>query len=588
VRLVNRLRRLTLPVAGGVFLLVALALVSRNLPAILRANSEKLTDFGNLAVASLPPGGGVILGDNAAEVILLKDCLSRQGKSAWVVIDAKALYLPEYRRSVARRAPALWPPGLQGRVLAAADVQKLLNYLVQTNRLYCLQPGFNYFFEGFQLRPQKAIFQIVPSPRPALTAAEVQANEQFWDEAWNRWLHAVSVVCRDAFAEQKTNLLAGRWHAAMRLGHPVSYQSVLVGQWSSATLNSWGVELQRARLLPQAQKRFEQAIALNPDNYAALVNRQCNHALAIGKNLALTNASLLAQELGDPSSLFALVQRYGYIDDPSLCWLMGATYQQNGMEARAIREYTRAREIAPGVPAPGLALMQIYAHQQNHHRVIELAEDLRQHLTGLAVGEKLKVELPLEEAKAWQALGQTAEVRKLLDPLYANPPADRGLNNEVFQAAMAVGDYAPALKLVERQLAAHPGDTDLQINRAAVLIQLGNLPEALAAANRVLAVTNAPLARLNHGIASFQSGDVRTAEADFLQLRALATESFWANYDLGLIAAQRGDTNQAAGYFREARAAVPPGSGFWNKADTGLQNLGRPGRGNPPASSSSK
>ena len=571
---VNRIRRVAFPVAVSLFTLFTVALAVRNFPAILRFNSEKLTSFADLAVQSLPPGGGVILGDNAEESILLKDCLARHGHLPWVVIDVKSLYLPQYRNIVARQSPGFWPADLKGKKLSSAEMLNLMQYLANSNQVYCLQSGFNCFYEAFQLRPEKFIFKLVASPRPALQMAEIQTNELFWDAAWRNCLEQVGKVSSAAVYTQKTNTLAERWLASLKLARVVSYQSVLVGNWSSATLNSWGVELQRAGLLHAAQIRFQQALALNPNNYAALVNRQCNHDLQVGMVFSLTNATVLAQELGSPASLFNLVQNYGYIDDPSLCYLMGTTYQQYGLDARAIREYLRVRELAPGVPAPGLALIQIYSREQAYDKVIELASQMRQHIDKLSVAASLNIQLSLEEARSWLALGNVAAAQKLLQPLYAAPPADRSLASQIFQVAVSAGDLKQALKLVDSQIAANPGDMNLQINRAAALIQLGSIPDALAAMDQVLAVTNAPLARLNRGIANLRAGNDSAAEADFLQILPLKVEPFWVNYHLGVILSKRGDTNQAIGYFKTARSAVPPGTPQWKKAGAALKALG--------------
>ena len=572
--IVNQIRRVAFPLALTLFTVFTVALAVRNLPAILGTNSEKLTTFADLAVQSLPPGGGVILGDNAEESILLKDCLARHGLSAWVVLDVKSLYLPEYRNTVARHAPGFWPAELKGKVLSSAEMLHLLQQLSDTNQVYCLQSGFNCFYEGFQLRPEKSIFKLVASPRPALPAGLIETNEVFWDEAWRNRLEKVGKISSAAMAVQQTNTVAERMLAGLKMAPVISYQSVLVGNWSSATLNSWGVELQRAGRLAAARKRFEQALALNPNNYAALVNRQCNYQLQARVVFSLTNATLLAQELGTPTSLFNLVQMYGYIDDPSLGYLIGTTYQQFGLYGQAIREYTRVRELAPEVPAPGLALIQIYSRQQAYDKVIALASEMRRHIDKLSVAESLNIQLSLEEARSWLALGKVAAARQLLQPLYAKLPADRSLASQIFQVALSAGDLDQALKLVERQMAGKPGDVDLQINRAAALIQLGRLPDALSALEQVLAVTNAPLARLNRGLANLRAGNDSAAEADFLKILPLQLEPFWVNYDLGGIATKRGDTNQAAGYFKAARAAVPPGTTQWKKAATALKGLG--------------
>ena len=108
-------------------------------------------------------------------------------------------------------------------------------------------------------------------------------------------------------------------------------ESQLPGEWCSAALDGWGVELQRNGRLPEARRRFEQAIALNTNNPAAKVNLQCNTNLQAHNNMSVAEADTVASQLGDLRQLSVMISRHGPFDSPVFCYLLGDVYRQTGL-----------------------------------------------------------------------------------------------------------------------------------------------------------------------------------------------------------------------------------------------------------------
>src|SRR5665213_978518 len=169
--------------------LIIAGLAARNAPAILLPNRQPLENFGALAVASLPAGGGIVLGDDASKLAVFQAALSHQSESRrWLAVDINSLPLPAYRAALERRQPLGWLTAQNRHELKPLDMLRLLNQLAQTNRIFYLQPTpGHYFFELFCPQPHDALVELkfyekdqaggLPLSPPALAA-----GEKFWDE----------------------------------------------------------------------------------------------------------------------------------------------------------------------------------------------------------------------------------------------------------------------------------------------------------------------------------------------------------------------------------------------------------------------
>ena len=269
--------------------LIVIGLVARNAPAILSANRLPLENFGALAVNSLPDGGGIVLGDDVSKLAVFQAALSHKSENRrWQVVDLKSLPFSEYRDALERRQPIGWLTAQNRHELKPVETLRLLNQLARTNRIFYLQPTpGQYLFEEFYPQPHGAVAELKTYEPdrpggPPLSPSTLVEDEKFWDDAWQKKMEPVS---------QPDSPRPSVW---MKIGEklcrrfclePVpAQQGRLLGKWYSIFLDNWGVELQRSARLPEARHRFEQALALNTNNWSAAINLQCKRIFRLAKN----------------------------------------------------------------------------------------------------------------------------------------------------------------------------------------------------------------------------------------------------------------------------------------------------------------
>src|ERR1035441_10663490 len=159
---------------------------------------------------------------------------------------------------------------------------------------------------------------------------------------------------------------------------PVSArQSRLLGSWYSISLDGWGVELQRSGRLPEARHRFEQALALNTNNWSAAINLQCNTNLQAGKKLNLDGLQEMVDRFKDLPHFALAMNSCGARSEPVLCFLLGRACQQAGWPRQTVQQLERARTLAPDALPPGLSLAELYSHYRMDDKVFEIVKQLR-------------------------------------------------------------------------------------------------------------------------------------------------------------------------------------------------------------------
>jgi len=405
---------------------------------------------------------------------------------------------------------------------------------------------------------------------------EADQNEKFWDEAWQTELEPASRACSPQFfGRSKTReTFLRRFH----LSAIPAYQSQLLGEWCSAALDGWGVELQRNGRLPEARRRFEQAIALNTNNPVVRVNLQCNINLQGHKTLSVAEVETVASQLGDLRLLSAITSRYGPFDSPVFCYLLGNVYRQTSLFHQSMQQLERAKTLAPGWLAPEFALAQLYSRWRMDDKVFETISQLREQTQALPAGNTMDVGLALLEANSWLSQTNPARARSVLQSILKQHPDDQRTLNLVLQAYLAFGDYTNALQLVSGQISREPDNAAALVNQAGVLIRMGNSSNAITLLTHALAITNDTLARLNRAYAYLQTGNLPAAEADYLELDNLRADAFSVHFGLAKIAELRHDTNLAIHHFELCLSAAPAGTIKWQEARKRLDALEPPVR----------
>jgi tetratricopeptide (TPR) repeat protein len=566
--------------------LVAGGLIFKNAPAVTLVNRQPLQSFGDLAVRSLPAGGGIVLSDDPEKLFVFQAALARQkDRCQWLPVDTRLLPAPEYRAQLERKCPAGWLTGANRHKLNSSEMLLLLDHMAQTNHLFYLHPSFGYFFERFYLQPHGAVYEMKPYPKdqfnkPPMSASEAEQNGKFWDEAWQTELELVArtVSQRQSTPSEVKKMAQKIFVQHLYLSAIPSLQSRLLGEWFSVALNGWGVELQRSGRLPEARQRFEQAIALNTNNLAALVNLQCNTNLQTGNKMNRLSVDTVARQLGKLQRLGPIMNHCGPFDDPVFCYLLGDVYQQTGLLNQAMHEYERAQMLAPNILSTKFALAQLYSRQRMDDKVFETVNLLRDEIQVSPIRDTMDVDLAILEANSWLSQTNPARARSVLESVLKQHPNDKRTLNVVLQAYLGLGDLTNAQQLVSRQLAREPDNVEALVNQAAIMLQSGDATNAIPILNYALAITNLPFARLDRAAAYLLTQNLPAAEADFLELENSPAQAFPVHYGLAEIAERRHDTNLAIHHLEFCLSNAPAGTVKWREVRERLDALKPPVR----------
>jgi len=557
-------------------LVVVAGLVARNLPSILAFNRQTLVGFGGLMARSLPPEGGIVLGDNPMKLAMLQAALAGKADGRrWQVVNLKILPNAKYRAMLERRSPTGWPGGTNDGDLKPNEVVQLLDGLSHTNRIFYLSPhNGDLLFERFGPVPAGAMHELkgyagYSFGSPPLSPQAIAGEEQFWDEAW-----------RDRMADlDQTGRRPSRWEAFLkkRLSiQPARHdQNVQLGRWYSASLNDWGVALQQAGQLAGAQRRFEQALTLNTNNMAAGSNLNCCTNLLAGNRLNLSGASQVAEKFRTPLQLVQRIDLDGDFDDPGIRCVLGNAWLSAGWARQSWQEFEHARRLAPDATTPQLAQAQIYSRLRFDADVFQTVSRLRPLVTNSPAGEALEVELAMLEAKSWISQTNAAQANRILERLLLAHPDSPTFSDMVFKAYLAFGEMTNALAITEAQLAKTPDSIAALNNKAALLIQARNPAAAIPVLDRALSLTNLPTIRLNRAIAYLQSTNTEAAEKDYALLLEAPVDQFSVHYGLGQIALNRGDTNLAVQHFNICLTNTPVEGPKWREIRSKLDTLKR-------------
>ena len=566
-------RQLAVPGAAVALGLIIIGLAARNAPAILRLNFHPLQRFGELATASLPAGGGVMLSDQPQKLTAFQAALAHHhDRRDWLAVDTRELPLVKYRAQLERRRPAGWLTDKNRHELTPVETVELLEQVSHRHRLCYLHSSYGYYFERFYLEPAGGIYELKLRDKnsldtPPLPAAAITANENFWTTAWQKNLAPLTNDLNrpPAVWLQTVNCLG--------LTPATSPQNQLLAEWYSFALDAWGVTLQRQGHLPEAQTRLEQALQLATNNLSAQVSLACNTNLQAGHRLGLANLTEVAGQLENLQRLSQILKNCGPFDDPVLGYLLGATYQKTGMPLQALQEFERTRTLVPGVPAPEFILAELYTRLHHADRAQAIIAQLRDEVKKLPDNGDLDFNLALLEANYWLAQTNLVNAHSAFQTLLRQHPDDENIARRVLKAYLTAGDFTNALQMVNTQLAKTPDDVDNQNLKAAILIDVGRVAEALPLLDHILTITNLPTARFNRASARLASHDDAAAAADYHELETSGQELGRTSYGLAIIAEHRHDTNEATRYLQLCLTNTPTGTALWRQASNHLQML---------------
>jgi tetratricopeptide (TPR) repeat protein len=445
----------------------------------------------SLTARSLPSQPAVVLSDDRTSLLLLRNNLSHRGKSDnYLFLDTSLLGVdPAYIDRVTKNRPDFIDPHdlpRSGVMLSTLEVMHFLELLGKKHDIYYLQPSFGPFFERFYLQPDGLAYQFKPYDTnvwkaPPLTPQQIQNNTKAWDNITANELPVVT----NMFDISRRPITPSFLAHLMDSGHLTieSNKTILiVGTYYSRSLNYWGVELQRANLLGEAGKCFENALRFNPENLAARVNSQLNQALRAGKKITVDPPAVVHEKFGKFGNWVDLLRSDGPSDDPSFCYALGETF--------AGGENYREGDPLFGGPANYLQAIQQF------HRVLALAPDC-------------------SNASYWLC--------KLFLHIKKNPEA---------------------LEAANHVLEMDPDNTSALFYQAVAYMQLGSYDKAVQSLNHVLTKEGENrYALLERAISQLQLHNYDAAKADYEKLAKAFPKAYQVYYGLQEVAYQQKDTN---------------------------------------------
>lgn len=557
---VEKLSQATATPAFTVLFIAAVAgLVFRNAPAILLANREPLREFGELALNSLPPGGGLLLSDEPLKLMAFREAAARQGNQGWVPVNVGRLTQWDYRAQLSGEYPGNWMTRREGGQLDQKGVATLVTQLTRTGRVYYLQDDSGFLFENLYLEPTGPVFALKPWPDDSLepppsSSATITTTEQAWDNA------APQLEEIERTLTPGDSAMSGTVHHVMRYARiqPVSTeQSQALANWYSVALNDWGVRLQGAGQLTAAHKRFAQALELNTNNFAAQVNLQCNAKLTKGVKMDLSDVKVLSGQLDSPERISQFLAGYGMMDQPSFHYWLGLSFLDSGMPRQALQEFSRAHFLAPDIIAPQLAMAALY----NRFGDADQARQIIAHVRGQSAGNSpINAELSVLEADSWFLQTNTANAAGALQSLLHTQPNNARTETVALQTYLSFGDYPDAFQLVNRWLARYPDDLGALLDLGMLYRHAGEFTNSIAIYNHTLLITNAPFIHLIRDRAYLEAGQWDAAENDYLLMDKTVTNHLAIDYGLSEVAMGRHDTNRAIQWLERCLSQAPAGS----------------------------
>ena len=567
----NRMRRrtaippvlnyaVTFVVSAGA-LVVAGKLFYDNFRGVQQMQSRSLFEYSEAQAKSLPENAAV-LSDDPSRLHAFAAALGTAARQKVILLEARALTDPAYHRFIRKRygtrVPEMkLPPGFTA--FGPLPVVDFLNQLRQKHELIYLHPSYGYFFEFYYQEPREAVYTLKPFPADSVEAPlpgqEVITRQQnFWktmESPLHRLKAELAVVPRERNSYQKLT-------------------SVYAGGLYSRALNHWGVELQRAKRFEEAFPHFEQAVALNPDSAAALINRDFNVAWRKENKPLLSMSKEHEEKLKLYNGVDALLTACGPVDEPSFSREFANHFVSMGLYRQAQQLLLRGLTYLPNDAATQIALANTYLSAEQPRSALELLEKMappaRDDHAAIADRERIRAwatYLQNDFPTAQKILEKAArDFPELNDPFtalvqlhlaYGQKLREEGKNTE---AAMQLTN---ALHVVEGQLRVQPNNPSAHFNHGNCCIFVGDNNCAIQSFTRVLELQkDNGAALLNRAIASFRAENFTAAKRDYQEvLRRFTITNYQVYYGLAEIAYREKDWPAAREYYEKYLRYAP-------------------------------
>ncbi len=548
----------------GSALFVVGALAYRNFPRIKEFSSPSLQDYTKGLIASLPEKPAVVLSDEPVTLHAVRALLGRPASDKYLFVESTALDKPGYHRFLARQSANDWPRMAVEKdagSIAPQQVMQWLSAMGQKAELIYLHPSFGYFFETYYLEPRKLVFTLKPYPPGAadtpLPNAALIAQQA---AAWNS--------LTDTLNGLKSTVKTQPEDRAERVQDATLY----VASFYSRSLNWWGVELQRAGRFEDAARYFEEAVALNPDNAAALLNRDANALWRNGQQRLGSMNTEQQEKLALYRGMEALLMACGPVDVPEFNAQFSQTLVQAGLYRQASHVVRRALAYAPKEPMFELALAKVELFGGNNDDALALIASLKPRAQN--ADPSTQIDIARVEAFAQNARTNFPEAKRILEDAVRRFPehneSHKSLSqlhvdhaqklNEAGKAAEASVEMTNAIRVIENQLKLQPQNAAARFDYGWLLLSVKDFDGATTQFTKVLELQkDNSAALLNRAIANFQARRIDAAKRDYQDmLTRFTTTDFRVYYGLGEIAFQQNDWKAARDNYQQYLRYAPP------------------------------
>jgi tetratricopeptide (TPR) repeat protein len=540
--------------AGAIFVMTRL--VAQNASKIREAISPAMHDYAVALRKSLPEKSALVLSDDPVRLHAVGALLDRSAANTHLLIDTTSLTQPAYHTFLRKRYGARWPKLSPQRGSAAITLQQvvqLLSELGQKHEIIYLHPSFGFYFETFYQEPRKLVYLLKPHSRHSVVA-RVPDNAIIAEQtaAWN-------AIATGPLKELKATMAALPSDPAERARHGSTY----VAACYSRALDWWGVELQRAVRFDEAAKFFAEAVALNPDNAAALINQEANAAWRSGQRLAQIGKNA-KEKLKLYRDLNELLGSCGPVDQPEFAIQIADMLMQRGYYQQAEHLVQRAIAFAPDDLAYRAALANVTLLSQHPDHALTLLYAIAPRVKKSAPA--LQIEVARIEAFAQYTRDDFPTAERILQRTVERFPEHDASHRALSQLyiiyankmraetnlAGARMQLTNALKVIEGQLQVQPNNPAARFQQGTLLISLDDYDNAAVAFTKVLELEkDTSTALLNRAIARLQSNKLDDAERDYQELLRRFTPNYRVYYGLGEIAWRKKNWRAASAHYKD-------------------------------------
>ena len=225
---------------------------------------------------------------------------------------------------------------------------------------------------------------------PPLTTAQIAENQKIWDNITATELPAVTNLLnrfREPVSPPILQYVMDNGHLTIESNR----MALSLGAAYARSLDYWGVELQRASLLPQAGKAFADTLQFNPGSLSGRINLQFNEHLRAGKRVVVDPPPAVRDKFGVFRSWTDLLGTDGPFDDPSFCYVLGETFASGesyheGAPMRGgpanylqgIQQFERVRQLAPDYLDAAYWLCKLFLSFHKHSQALAITDQLLQ------------------------------------------------------------------------------------------------------------------------------------------------------------------------------------------------------------------